>query len=576
MLEAKYGRRLQTLFERPGGATLRRRIDEMSNEEYQALIRLPGAELRSRILDRQGIDKAEIAAAIQDIPDETLPSVLSNLGGHDLEELLAMLSQAETEPGKPTIIFAYTIKGWGLPIAGHPLNHSMLLSETQIADLRERLGVSASDDWARFDPGSSAGQLCLEAADRLFPRDPAPPVTLSADDVPTALSLPTQGFLSTQQSLGRLLMRLTRVPKLADRIVTTSPDVSVSTNLSGWIIKTGVFTPQELPDYESEANQLRSWRHGPQGQHIELGISEMNLFTLLGMLGLSAELCGQHVIPIGTVYDPFVCRGLEALIYAQYSGAKFIFVGTPSGITLSPEGGAHQSTVTPSLGVEIPRLNAYEPCFAQELEWILLEALRQCCDREHGRSTYLRLSTKSIDQALLTPALERLGIDELQRQVLAGGYRLVDWRNVDPVVPRERLVHIATTGVMIPEAIEAVDILRKQRVAANVLNMTSPRHLFEAWKAMQQHPGHAQSGGTPFDWLIPTNERHAPIVTVHDGASHALSWLGSVYGELVIPLGVDEFGQSGDLAELYRHFGIDAEGIAAAALAALSRCGISV
>ena len=239
VLEAKYGRRLQALFERPGGAALRRRIDEMSNEEYQALIRLPGAELRSRIIDCQGIDKAEIAAAIQDIPDETLPSVLSNLGGHDLEELLAMLAQAETEPGKPTIIFAYTIKGWGLPIAGHPLNHSMLLSETQIADLRERSGVSASDDWARFDPGSSAGQLCLEVADRLFPRDLAPPVTLSADDVPTDLSLPTQGFLSTQQSLGRLLMRLTRVPKLADRIVTASPDVSVSTNLSGWIIKTG-------------------------------------------------------------------------------------------------------------------------------------------------------------------------------------------------------------------------------------------------------------------------------------------------------------------------------------------------
>ena len=579
VLEAKYGRQLQELFERPGGAALRQRIDEMSNEEYQALIRLPGEELRSRIVNCEGIDNAEVASVIQDIPDETLPSVLSNLGGHDLEELLAVLSQAEAEPESPTIIFAYTIKGWGTPIAGHPLNHSMLLSEEQIADLRERLGVSAGDEWERFDPGAPPGQLCLEVADRLFPPNPDPPVTLSADDVPGSLSLPTQGSLSTQQSLGRLLMRLTRVPKLADRIVTTSPDVSVSTNLSGWIIKTGVFTPQELPDYETEANQLRSWRHGPSGQHIELGISEMNLFTLLGMLGLSAELCGQHVIPIGTVYDPFVCRGLEALIYAQYSGAKFIFAGTPSGISLSPEGGAHQSTVTPSLGAEIPRLDAYEPCFAQEVEWVLLEALRQCCDREQGRSTYLRLSTKLIDQKLLTPALERLGEDELQRQVLAGGYRLMDWRNADPVVPRERLVHIATTGVMIPEAIEAADILREQRVAANVLNMTSPRRLFEAWQTMQQFPGYPQSGGevpTPFDWLIPTNERHAPIVTVHDGASHALSWLGSVYGELVIPLGVDEFGQSGDSAELYRHFGIDAEGIAAAALAALSRCGISV
>lgn len=579
VLEAKYGRQLQRLFELPGGDSLRRRIDEMSNEEYQALIRLPGDELRARIIDSERGDAAEIDGLIQDIPDEALPSVLSNLGGHDLEELLAVMSQAQAEPERPTIIFAYTIKGWGTPIAGHPLNHSMLLSEAQIADLRERLGVSGNDDWARFDPGAAAGRLCREVADRLFPPNPKPPIALSADDVPTALSLPTQGALSTQQSLGRLLMRLARVPKLADRIVTTSPDVSVSTNLSGWIIKTGVYAPEELPDYESEANQLRSWRHGPWGQHIELGISEMNLFTLLGMLGLSAELCGQHVIPIGTVYDPFVCRGLEALMYAQYSGAKFIFAGTPSGITLSPEGGAHQSTVTPSLGAEIPRLDAYEPCFAQELEWILLEALRQCCDREQGRSTYLRLSTKPVDQSLFTPALERLGADELQRQVLAGGYRLVDWRNTDPAVPRERLVHIATTGVMIPEAVEAANILRDHRIAVNVLNMTSPRRLFEAWQVMQQLPGNPQSEEdvrTPFDWLIPTNERHAPIVTVHDGASHALSWLGGVYGELVIPLGVDEFGQSGERAELYRHFGIDAEGITTAAFTALSRCGLSV
>ena len=197
-------------------------------------------------------------------------------------------------------------------------------------------------------------------------------------------------------------------------------------------------------------------------------------------------------------------------------------------------GGAHQSTVTPSLGAEIPRLNAYEPCFAQEVEWILLDALRQCCDREAGRSTYLRLSTKLIDQALLTPALERLGANELQRQVLAGGYRLVDWRNVEPVVPRERLVHIATTGVMMPEAIEAAEVLREHRVAANVLNMTSPRRLFEAWQTMQQAPGYGRGtdaaptseGSTPFDWLIPTNERHAPIVTIHDGASHALLLAG--------------------------------------------------
>ena len=568
VLEAKYGRILQGLFERPGGAALHRRIDEMDNEEYQALIRLPGEQLRSRLVSVDGVDDTEVASVIQDIPDDQLPSVLSNLGGHDLEELLTVLSQVDDDE-RPTIIFAYTVKGWGTPIAGHPLNHSMLLTEEQIATLRETLAVPPEDEWARFNPTSPAGRLCDEAAARLLPDTSPPAETLSPDDVPEALFAPAEGVLSTQQSFGRLLMSLSRLPKLSDRIVTTSPDVSVSTNLSGWILKTGVFAPEELPDYDSDANQLRKWKYGPYGQHVELGISEMNFFMLLGMFGLSAELCGQHLIPIGTVYDPFVCRGLDALIYAQYSGAKFIFVGTPSGITLAPEGGAHQSIVTPSLGAEIPGLNAYEPCFAQELEWVLLEALRQCCDREDGRSTYLRLSTKSIDQEPFTPALERLGADELERQVLAGGYRLIDWRSADPVQPRERLVHIAATGAMIPEAINAANRLHSEGVAVNVLNLTSPRGLFEAWQEMQweQTPG-------PFDWLIPPNERHAPIITVHDGASHALAWLGSVYGTLVMPLGVDEFGQSGTPKDLYQHFGIDAEGIVEAALIALNRCGL--
>jgi pyruvate dehydrogenase E1 component len=569
VLEAKYGRRLQSIFEQPGGVALWQRVDEMSNEEYQALIRLPGVQLRPRLLDSDSIDRSQLERVIEDIPDEILPSVLANLGGHDLEELMTALSQAFATSDRPTILFAYTIKGWGLPIAGHPLNHSMLLTEEQLETLRETLDVPPDDDWARFPTDSAAGQLCQEAAARLYPPEKPSAITLSVSDVPVALSTPTTGALSTQQSFGRLLMRLTRVPKLAERIVTTSPDVSVSTNLSGWILKTGVFATRSTPDYETEANQLRSWQYGPKGQHIELGISEMNLFTLLGMLGLSAELCGQHLIPIGTVYDPFVCRGLEALIYAQYSGAKFIFAGTPSGITLSPEGGAHQSTVTPSLGAEIPGLDAYEPCFAQELEWIFLEALRQCCDREHGRSTYLRLSTKSIDQELLAPVLARLGADELQHQVLAGGYRLVDWRTAEGAEHKERLVHIATNGVMVPEAVEAADFLRRKGVAVNVLNLTSPRRLFEAWKT-----GRESHTSNPFDWLIPPNERYAPIVTVHDGASHALAWLGSVYGTLVIPLGVDDFGQSGTRADLYRHFGIDAAGIVEGAIAALERCGI--
>jgi pyruvate dehydrogenase E1 component len=571
VLEAKYGRRLQALFDRPGGDDLRARIDEMSNEEYQAMIRLPGAELRPRLIERAGGPSTAIAELIRDVPDAELPGVLANLGGHDLEELLGVLGHVDAAPG-PTVIFAYTIKGWGLPIAGHPLNHSMLLSPAQVEELRASMGIDPAAEWDALDPDLPAGRLCRAAAARLYPPDAPPPAVLDPAAVPDALGIPTSGSTSTQETFGRLLGRLADVDELRRRLVTTSPDVSVSTNLSGWINKVGVFAPHDEPNYDTEAHRLLRWRPGPSGQHIELGISEMNLFMLLGMLGLSAELCGQQLIPIGTVYDPFVCRGLDALIYALYSGSKFIFAGTPSGVTLAPEGGAHQSTVTPSLGAELPSLHFYEPCFAQELEWVLLEALRECCDRRGGRSTYLRLSTRPIEQGLLEPALRRLGDAELRRQVLAGGYRLSDWR--DAGADGRHVVQIAAAGVLIPEALAAAEYLRREGVSANVLNLVSPRRLFETWQAARREQlRDPAAGGGALDWLIPPAERGAPIVTVLDGASHALAWLGGLHGAPLIALGVDGFGQSGARSDLYHHFGIDAERIAEAAFAAVDTWG---
>ncbi len=557
VLEAKYGKRLQALFARPGGEALRSRIDTMSNEEYQALIRLAGPELRPRLV----ANDSQLAAVIADISDAELPSTLANLGGHDLEELIATLHQVDEQPRRPAIVFAYTIKGWGLPIAGHPLNHSMLLSSEQVETLRDSFGIAAGDEWAAFDPASPEGQLCAASAARLYPAAAPTPLTLDPASLPDEINVPFGGQSSTQETFGRILVRLADIPGLRERIVTTSPDVSVSTNLAGWINKTGVFTPQEEPDYEgSEVYRLLKWKRGPSGQHIELGISEMNLFMLLSMLGLSAELCGEGLIPIGTVYDPFVCRGLDALIYGLYSGSKFIVAGTPSGVTLSPEGGAHQSAVTPSLGMELPNLESFEPAFARELAWIMVDALRQCCDREQGKATYLRLTTRPIEQGLLDGALSRLGEAELRRQALAGGYRLVEGRSGP--ASAGPTVQIAVSGALVPEAVAAAVLLQREGVAANVLNLTSPRRLYSAWQA---------GGAAALAHLLPPAERHAPIVSVHDAASHALAWLGSVWGAPLSALGVDHFGQSGSRDELYRHFGIDRDGIAAAAFDIVDR-----
>ncbi len=570
VLEAKYGRRLQEAFTLPGGEALRRRIDEMDNQEYQVLIRRPGATVRERLVAGAGSYASDIRRVLDQYPDDELPSLLADLGGHDLAELLDIFAHADTVD-QPTVLFAYTIKGWGLPFAGDPLNHSALLTEAQFEALRERFGIEPGHEWDAFPPDSPEGRVIHEAAERLHEdRTPKPPA-LAPDDVPAQIGLAVPPTTSTQEAFGSLMAQLARLPRVGERIVTTSPDVTISTNLGAWVNRVGVFALTQQPNYEPDATRLLKWEPGPKGQHIELGISEINLFLLLGQLGLTHELLGELLLPIGTLYDPFVCRGLDPLFYSVYAGAKFIFVATPSGVTLSPEGGAHQSLFTPSIGMELPHLVLYEPAFARELEWVLLEALRALCDREHGYASYLRLVTKPVDQSLIQTALQRLGEAELRRQVLAGGYWLLDAR-LDGGPSDGPLVQIAAAGAMIPEAVTAARLLWDEGVAANVINLTSADKVYSALKASRLRAvrqGLATTEIGHLGELIPPAERRAPIVSVLDGASHTLSFLGATFGVPQVPLGVDEFGQAGQRLELYREYGIDSDSIVNAALLAL-------
>ncbi|MCA9859844.1 MAG: hypothetical protein KC438_08985, partial [Thermomicrobiales bacterium] len=394
VFEAKYGTQLEAAMAGPGGSALRRRIDEMSNEEYQALIRLrDGAELRTRMAAVAGAKyRSDILRSLKSTPDDELRDLIANLGGHDLPKLIDVLHQADAVEDGPAVVFAYTVKGWGLQMAGDPLNHSQLLTQTQMDELLPTLGDGIEDVWAGLVEGSPAWELTQRAVERLTENHEADRIFDPAN-LPATLDVRHPATTSTQEALGRTLARLADIESVRERLVTMSPDVATSTHLSGWINKVGVFAFEEGPEYEIAGQRMLKWHPTPDGNHIELGISEMNLFMCLGQFGLSYELTGQHLIPIGTVYDPFVCRGLDALIYSLYVGSKMIFAGTPAGVSLSPEGGAHQSTITPSIGIELPGLVLYEPAFAAELEWILLEAIRQVSDRENGWSTYLRLST---------------------------------------------------------------------------------------------------------------------------------------------------------------------------------------
>jgi pyruvate dehydrogenase E1 component len=531
----------------------------MSNEQYQSLFALHGGDLRARFLDFADDDVRTFVAAI---PDDELAPLVQNLGGHDLGLLLDAYEECDEVTDRPSVVFAYTVKGWGLPIAGDPLNHAVLLSGEQVDELRASIGLTLDTEWDRFDPSSSAGLVCGVTGGELnnVPVPPRPELP-----IPQAAGVPAAGRASTQESFGRILTRLGDVAGVAERLVTTSPDVSVSTNLGGWINKSGVFAPSAAIDFLGEGRLLR-WQQSPAGQHIELGISEMNLFLLLQALGLGHDLHGRHLLPIGTVYDPFVCRGLDALVYALYSGSRFVVVGTPAGITLAPEGGAHQSTITPSIGLELPGLTYAEPAYARALDWLLCDGLAGLA-RPDGSSLYLRLSTRPIDQAPFAAAIERLGDERLRTDVLAGGYRLRE-----PVGGQASVV-LATCGPVVTEALAAAAALEEEGAPTLVLDLCSPDRLYRGWRGGLRA---AAASGRPagddhhLATLLEPSERSLPIVTVHDAASHHLAWLGGVFGARVVPVGVDEFGQSGSIPELYRVFDLLPDQIVNAALVALN------
>lgn len=551
----KWGRLISELFERPGGEELRARLEAMPNEEYQRMLRADPDEVVQRIVGREGSDG--LRALLAEVGADRLGDAVRDLGGHDLGLLVDTF--ATVDDHRPTVVFAYTVKGRGLPTEGHPNNHSVLLNEAQMQALAADCGTSLEEPWAGFDPDSAAGRLCAERGAALQRTPVAPTGPLA---VPTELGHPHRKPVSTQAVLGRLLSDLVRdAPEVAARTVTCSPDVASSTNLGGWINKTGVWSVTERHDwFADDAERVLRWSESQSGQHIELGIAEVNTVGLLGELGATWSRWGERLIPIGTFYDPFVGRALEPWSFGLYAGGQSILVGTPSGVTLSPEGGAHQSVTTPSLGLEQPGCVAWEPGFAQDLEWCFLHAMAGVGTAE-GTSAYFRLSTRPVDPALARVPQDPAMRERRRRQAVSGGYRLTDHD------PAEEQVTLVGVGAVLPEVLAAADLLAERGVVAGVVCLTSPDLVF---RSFQQRGSRAAGGSGVLDLLLPP-AHPTPLVTVLDGHPHTLAFLAGARGDRIRCLGVSGFGQSSDLADAHELHGLDPGSVAGAALDLLGR-----
>ena len=562
----KYGSLQQAAFKEPGGDRLKAWIDSCPNQLYSALVFAGGAAWRKRLLDEIG-DQGDVTRLIEKRSDAELAALMNNLGGHDLPALLEAFHGADSD--KPTCFICYTVKGFGLPMAGHKDNHAGLMTAAQMDAYRNAQNVREGHEWDKFEGLNVPAEKVQAFLDRV-PFAAAGNRRLKAPTiaVPAKLTVSIQSAMSTQTGFGAILNEIGRNDgDFAQRIVTTSPDVTVSTNLGPWVNRRGLFAHHAMADtFKSERiPSTFNWEFSPQGQHIELGIAEMNLFIVLSALGLSHSINGERLLPIGTLYDPFIARGLDALNYACYQDARFMVVATPSGITLAGEGGAHQSIAQPLIGMAQDGLAAFEPAFVDELAVIMRWAFdymqksggeiseRNWLRDETGGSVYLRLSTRPVEQ------IQRTVSPELEHDIVDGAYWL---RKPGP----NAQVIVAYTGAIAPEAIEAVGLMAEDRRDVGLLAITSADRLNAGWNAAQRARErglvHARSH---IERLLADVPAHSGMITVIDGHPATLAWLGAVNGHRTRALGVEHFGQTGTLADLYRHYGIDANSIVAAA-----------
>lgn len=545
----KYGLELQEAFKLPGGEALERWIDACPNDLYSALTfkgqNGEGGVWRERLLeDLKGVNG--IPDLLSRYDDPSLHRLMTNLAGHDTQSISQALNGIEGD--QPHCIIAYTVKGYGTPQAGHKDNHAGMMTPEQMELFRRDMGVAEGQEWDKFlDPEVSADILAEFVQNAPFNIDQSRVLDDGKIVVP-AIEPPSQPKISTQMAFGQILHGLARSKEpLADRIITTSPDVTVSTNLGPWVNQRGLFARRVKEDVfrQQKVVSVQKWHKQRSGQHIELGIAENNLFLALAAMGLSEKLFGARLIPIGTLYDPFIARGLDALNYACYQDARFMVVATPSGLTLAPEGGAHQSISTPLIGMGQPGLTSFEPAYADELAAIMAWSFEHM-QADDGGSVYLRLSTRQLEQP--SRPLDK-------NAIIRGAYWLKE-----PTAQAD--LALVYTGAVAPEALEAAEAMADDIPGLGILAVTSADALYSDWRRNGTDSHVAK--------LLASLSPSAPLVTVMDGAPATLTWLGGVDGRRVHSLGLDQFGQSGDLPDLYRTYALDADAIIDAAARALA------
>jgi len=662
VIQIRHGSFREELFTRPGGESLRTLFEEvLSDYEYQLAL-FKGDALVCRTLAKQ--HSREAYDFLKALSDEEVLRAFGDVGGHDMGKLVEALTQAKEDPAVPVLLVVHTIKGWGLECFADPSNHSSLPSGQEVEAVLERNGLRPADPFELFDEASEEGtylarrgarfreKILASRAKRREKRQAAREAVERAGGLPDSLDIDLSLYPSvhTQWMWGQIAAKLVRIStadeggpgiggaqkkpltedekrwaSCADFVLTMSPDVGTSTNIAP-VLDRRVYGPgsseeQEQAEFKARHPELMSHSE-PWTRHIRFEIAEANCMSAAGSFGKMAHYTGNPSFPIMTVYDFFIKRALDQLYYNLYWGGEFVIIGTPSGVTLSPEGAQHSW----KSDIQIPNLITWEPFFAIEMDWILSDAIRRhMLDENDGRrGVLIRAVTRAIQQKLLLehlrtqarfktnlpagatlkprgagadwgPALDESTVAphsdehilaELRKDVLEGAYYLVDWRGYEGYEPGDNVVHLFSMGSPTTEALEASRELIDRGIYANVIVISSPELLLgilgeqSDYRHLRENLGisgdlHAvQGAGDSPAGLLSIAGRRVPCVAVCDGEAGLVDNIGSIVGVKQLTLAVRRFSKCGRPDQVFRYQDLHAEAIVEACGKALSETAL--
>jgi len=654
VIQVRHGHKRDHLFKKQGGESFKKFLEEeLEDYELQALLLVHDMKAL-----KKGIVKEHpnLKKFMEGVTDSELFEAIRDFGGHDLVAMGEALLKSKESKNKPTIIIAHTLKGWGLRLAAQPGNHSALPQEEEVNELKAKQKISPEKFFERFDGNSAEGQFLKERGEYLHGQivtqnklreknqklfleklNEHGPLSVSLD-----INTKMTSYPHTQWMLGQLTAKLTRIANTSNEtkiplkdaelpwklpgelMISMAPDVGTSTNLNP-AMDGKIFGAPVVVDLEKEygVKDAKTPDLVPgediSDRYLRFEIAEGNVMSCVGAFGKLRDYLGIPIIPLMTVYDFFIKRALDQYFYNLYWKSSFICVGTPSGVTLSPEGAQHGW----KSDFQIPNQITWEPFFCQELDWILCDTIKRHLfnDNEGRTGTLLRLVTRGAEQKEMLqflrkqvrfkgPTLESLlsrseypipgAINEeeipawgdseifqvVREEVLKGAYFLIDYRGYAGYEPGDNVIHIFAMGSLVTEAIKASESLLTRGIYANVIVVTSPdllvgtlahendyQYLRQDLRVNSDLHIRRQEEIQSADWVTVAGRR-IPIVSVHDGEAGLLDNIGSIVGVRHESCAVRKHSKCGRPSEIYHFHGIDHEAVVEACGKVLSETAL--